>query len=114
MRTNLVRGKVTIRLLAALAVPVAALTAATPAGAQQAAPTPRLLCEGGGGQWDCHLLYAVPISWWINGRHATAFDMRSHASGRCGTNERVGVKVYFYTDRLGELGRSVLCPPDLP
>lgn len=99
------RDSVAERLPAPAAVPVVALSPASPA--QAAAPS--LHCEGGGGRWICRLANAVPISWWVNGKRVPAFDMLPYASGRCALNERVGVKVYFYTEQLGELGRSVLC-----
>jgi hypothetical protein len=101
-------------LLAALAVTIAVFTPTGAAQRQAFATPPNLLCEGGGGHWDCHLFNATPISWWVNGKRVPAFDAKNHASGRCALNERVGVKVYFYTDRLGELGRSILCPAQMP
>jgi hypothetical protein len=114
LRTNVARSRVAVWVLAALAVPAAVLAPATPAQAQQVVSPPSLLCEGGSGHWDCRLLNASPISWWINGKRVPAFDMLPYAYGRCALNERVGVKVYFYTDRLGELGRSVQCPGSVP
>jgi hypothetical protein len=111
MGVNLARA---FCLVVVLAVAIAAPTPGAVARSQAAAAPPKLLCEGGGGRWDCHLLNAVPISWWVNGKRVPAFDARNHASGRCALNARVGVKVYFYTDRLGELGRSVLCPAQMP
>jgi hypothetical protein len=101
---------VAARPSAPLAVPVTMLT---PASRAQAA-APSLHCEGGGGHWICRLVNAVPISWWVNGKRVPAFDMLPYASGRCALNERVGVKVYFYTEQLGELGRSVWCPAHMP
>lgn len=104
------------RLLTAVVLTMPALMPmASTSAAAQAAPAPSLVCEGGGSHWSCILGNAQGISWWVNGKHARPFDGLNYIHGRCALNEQIGVKVrYFHHGSIGEKGRAVRCPREMP
>jgi hypothetical protein len=119
METMRKTGRVFTRIALAAAMTAATFAVATPAQAHPTVSGPH--CDAGAGFWSCliGISGAVPpidIKWFVNGQHRPAFDDRTHISGGCGLNERLGLRVRV-TDASGvpvEKSRSVFCGPIIP